>query len=93
MASADYLLTPENCAAASARWCGRTCALKRLIAHPTPPGSCGEQDTATPLMGEAMAREMQKATLLVYQGDDFHWAYQNQLARLSTPWRPSGGGF
>lgn len=82
MASADYLLTPENLRGSFSKVVRQD--LRPLlpgIAHPTLL-VWGEQDTATPLwMGEAMAREMQKATLLVYQGDD-HWAYQNQLARF-----------
>lgn len=82
MASADYLLTPENLRGSFSKVVRQD--LRPLlpgIAHPTLL-VWGEQDTATPLwMGEVMAREMQKATLLVYQGDD-HWAYQNQLARF-----------
>lgn len=44
----------------------------------------GEKDSATPLwMGKAMARELPRARLLVYEADD-HFAYFNQVARFAN---------
>ncbi len=82
MSSSDYLLTPENLR-------GSFSLVVREDLRPLLPGIphpallvWGERDQATPLwMGQAMAREMPNATLLVYEGDD-HWAYQNQLDRF-----------
>lgn len=82
MSSSDYLLTPENLRGSFSR-------VVRQDLRPLLPGIAhqtllvwGDKDRATPLwMGQAMAREMPGATLLVYQGDD-HWAYQNQLDRF-----------
>jgi len=82
LSSADYLLTPEHLRGSFSRVVGED--LRPLLGKIKQPALLvwGERDQATPLwMGQAMAREMPNATLLVYEGED-HWAYQNQLARF-----------
>lgn len=84
MASADYLLTPESLRGSFSKIVRQD--LRALLPEISQPALLvwGEKDTATPLwMGQAMAREMPGATLLVYAGDD-HWAYQNQPARFTN---------
>lgn len=82
MASSDYLLTPENLRGSFSRVVREDLRpLLPLVSHKTLL-VWGDKDRATPLwMGEAMAREMPDAALLVYAGDD-HWAYQNQMDRF-----------
>ncbi len=82
--SADYLATPEGLRASFSRIVAEDLRpLLPRIAHKTLL-VWGEKDTATPLwMGQAMAREMPDARLLVYQADD-HFAYKHQTARFAT---------
>ncbi|MGI6687239.1 MAG: alpha/beta fold hydrolase [Christensenellales bacterium] len=84
LSSADYLMTPENLRGSFSKIVRQD--LRPLLGDIAQPTLLvwGEKDAATPLwMGEVMAREMPRATLLVYQGDD-HWAYQNQPARFAN---------
>jgi pimeloyl-ACP methyl ester carboxylesterase len=82
--SQDYLATPETLR-------GSFSQIVRQDLRPLLPDIqqqtllvWGELDSATPLwMGQAMAREMPHARLLVYVGDD-HFAYHNQVARFAN---------
>ena len=82
--SRDYLATPEALRGSFSQIVRQD--LRPLLKDISQPSLLvwGEQDSATPLwMGEAMAREIPDARLLVYQADD-HFAYFNQVARFAN---------